>query len=444
MDSAVANVLTSSPITPATPVSQASDSGTQTNASNLVIDPSGVPVKPFVDVMAGQLKKLLFQAELKAHLKPSVAEGSDRATLLAAAETLLDSAGKGGDELLQALQLQLNPSSSTDVVNLSSKDQETQQVFANGSDPSTLGAIENLLLLMGNKPQAGDKLSTDEVAEGSGKKLPEKGGRKKDDDTLTSISKELATEQPLIAIVATASPVKTDTKPQTVTEGRSALVSDQNNALVTVAASKDLKELSEGLASKVGLQERDVKLSPLNTIDNNAPVPTIFSGLLEKQIQKSPVGEKVELNIQSHVASSQWGSGLAEKVVWMVGNQHQGADLHLNPPSLGPLEVNVKMSSDGQASLTFTTAHAEVRDALETATPKLREMLGDSGISLGNVSVNVGNFSQHQAATRDNPQNGRRNDVEDASVTEISSVSAGRSVTSVRALRDGAMVDLFA
>lgn len=93
------------------------------------------------------------------------------------------------------------------------------------------------------------------------------------------------------------------------------------------------------------------------------------------------------------VASSAWGGALGEHVVWMVGQQHQGVELHLNPAALGPLEVRLSIS-DGQANLTFATQHAPVREAIEAATPRLREMLADSGISLGSVSVNVGSFTQ--------------------------------------------------
>lgn len=99
--------------------------------------------------------------------------------------------------------------------------------------------------------------------------------------------------------------------------------------------------------------------------------------------------------IPQPVSSPAWGDTLGDRVMWMVGQQHQGAELHLNPPSLGPLEVRLSIS-DGQANLTFSTQHLPVREAIEAATPRLRDMLGESGITLGSVSVNVGSFTQQQ------------------------------------------------
>lgn len=97
--------------------------------------------------------------------------------------------------------------------------------------------------------------------------------------------------------------------------------------------------------------------------------------------------------IMHEVGTPSWGSAVGDKVVWMLGQQQQTAEIHLHPPALGPLEVRLSMS-DGQASLNFTTQHVPVREALEAATPRLREMLGESGIMLANVSVDVGGFSQ--------------------------------------------------
>jgi flagellar hook-length control protein FliK len=112
-------------------------------------------------------------------------------------------------------------------------------------------------------------------------------------------------------------------------------------------------------------------------------------------------------SISHPVASPAWGEMLGERVVWMAGQQQQTAELHLNPPSLGPLEVRVSVS-DGQANLTFSTQHMPVREAIEAATPRLREMLGESGIGLGSVSVNVGSFSQQQGAQAQQGGNGQQ------------------------------------
>jgi flagellar hook-length control protein FliK len=97
------------------------------------------------------------------------------------------------------------------------------------------------------------------------------------------------------------------------------------------------------------------------------------------------------------VGTPAWDNALSQKVVWMVGGEHQSATLTLNPPDLGPLQVVLNVSNS-MASATFTAAQPEVRQAIENAMPKLREMLGDAGIQLGQSSVNSGNPGQNNEA----------------------------------------------
>ena len=81
-----------------------------------------------------------------------------------------------------------------------------------------------------------------------------------------------------------------------------------------------------------------------------------------------------------------WDIALAQKVVWLSDEKQHSAELHVNPPHLGPL--NIKLSvDDNQTSAVFTSPHSAVREAIENALPRLREVLAESGITLGNASV---------------------------------------------------------
>ena len=91
------------------------------------------------------------------------------------------------------------------------------------------------------------------------------------------------------------------------------------------------------------------------------------------------------------VSEAGWGRAVGEQVVWHVSQNIQSANLRLNPQHLGPLEMQVQMEGD-KATLAFTSQHAQVRDALESALPRLREMFAQNGLNI--VDVNV---SQQQA-----------------------------------------------
>lgn len=137
------------------------------------------------------------------------------------------------------------------------------------------------------------------------------------------------------------------------------------------------------------------------------------------------------------VGTSGWDQAVGQKVVWMAAGAQSSASLTLNPPDLGPLHVALSMANN-QATVSFTAAQPEVRQALEAALPKLREMLGDAGIQMGQASVNAGAPQQHggHGEPRQAPRSA------DPAATAI---DAPMSATDIRAIagRQG-LIDTFA
>jgi len=93
--------------------------------------------------------------------------------------------------------------------------------------------------------------------------------------------------------------------------------------------------------------------------------------------------------------SSAWDKAVGQKVIWMVGGSMQSAELTLNPPDLGPLQIVLNVTND-QANATFISAHPDVREALEASLPKLRQMMDDAGVQLSGFSVNAEASNQEQ------------------------------------------------
>jgi len=89
------------------------------------------------------------------------------------------------------------------------------------------------------------------------------------------------------------------------------------------------------------------------------------------------------------VGSGEWGQALGRQMLHMGKAGEQVAELQLNPPGLGPLKITLSMN-DNQVQALFVSAHSSVRAAVEAALPQLRSTLADSGISLGNTSVDSG------------------------------------------------------
>lgn len=101
----------------------------------------------------------------------------------------------------------------------------------------------------------------------------------------------------------------------------------------------------------------------------------------------APVVQPVQVTINTQVSQGKWADEFSQKITWLASsNKDQTAELHLNPPQLGPVDVVIKVSGD-QATALFTSPHAAVRDAIEQAMPRLRDMMADNGIMLGNATV---------------------------------------------------------
>ncbi len=91
-------------------------------------------------------------------------------------------------------------------------------------------------------------------------------------------------------------------------------------------------------------------------------------------------------SISTPVQHPQWNQSLGQNVQWMVNQNIQQAEIKLNPPDLGMLDIRITVNND-QASVHFTAPNSAVRDAIESAMPRLREMLEQSGISLADANV---------------------------------------------------------
>jgi flagellar hook-length control protein FliK len=99
------------------------------------------------------------------------------------------------------------------------------------------------------------------------------------------------------------------------------------------------------------------------------------------------------------VGTAAWNQALGEKIVWMAAGTQQSATLTLNPPNLGPLQVVLNVTNE-QATASFFSAQPEVRQALEAAFPRLREMMNEAGIQLGQATVSADTPQQNPTPDR--------------------------------------------
>jgi len=116
------------------------------------------------------------------------------------------------------------------------------------------------------------------------------------------------------------------------------------------------------------------------------PLPVAGQQSLNNTLPPQLAANLLDMGVPQQVGAKGWGGAIADRLMWMVQGEQQFAKLRLNPPNLGPLEVRVSVSQD-QTSVAFLSQHAAVREALEAALPRLREMFDQQSLDLVRADV---------------------------------------------------------
>jgi len=104
----------------------------------------------------------------------------------------------------------------------------------------------------------------------------------------------------------------------------------------------------------------------------------------------------VTATVHAPLQSPAFPEEAAQRMTWLVKNGVESASLRVTPPDMGPIEIRIRLTQD-EATIAFAVTQPESGRAIEDAMPRLREMLLESGISLGHTSVESGNGGQFAA-----------------------------------------------
>lgn len=112
----------------------------------------------------------------------------------------------------------------------------------------------------------------------------------------------------------------------------------------------------------------------------------------------------LQLPVATPTGREAWAEDVGNQVRWMLGRAESKAELVLTPPNMGKLEVSITLNGD-QTTAQFVASSQAARDALEQALPRLREILQQAGISLGQTNVST---SGEQGAGGEGSERGGR------------------------------------
>ncbi|WP_096084557.1 flagellar hook-length control protein FliK [Agaribacterium haliotis] len=93
---------------------------------------------------------------------------------------------------------------------------------------------------------------------------------------------------------------------------------------------------------------------------------------------------KSSLNLS--FSAPRWNEALGQQVVQLAAKNLNFAEIQLDPPELGPLQVRVQLQHD-QAAVSFSAQSSAVREQLEQGQARLREIFAAEGFDLVDVDV---------------------------------------------------------
>lgn len=164
---------------------------------------------------------------------------------------------------------------------------------------------------------------------------------------------------------------------------------DLENQLTELKANNSLKLNNSINAAAISQRVLASDLA-LDATNQDISINNIGTNLRSAQIDSVNLPE-----IKTPVSSPDWGPALNQRITWMVANSLQNANITVNPPNLGPLEINIQ-TDQNKTNVQFIVSSSEVRQAIQDAIPSLGKMLESSGLQLGQADINSRSYSQNR------------------------------------------------
>ena len=199
---------------------------------------------------------------------------------------------------------------------------------------------------------------------------------------------------------------------------------EQDRTLVTALPDTPVEQPASGKILDIARPDRQPDMQPANNIRTEVPAMT------------------------REINHPRWQQDFAERIQWMHGKSLSAAEIRLNPQHLGPVSVRIDVNQEQQAAITFSASNAAVREAIDAAMPRLREMLNTQQLHLIQADVTQQSFSDHRQSqdfsqarqeqhSADNPGSGHDASGSDKATglseeIEMSRAIAGQGLLSVR------------
>ncbi len=154
--------------------------------------------------------------------------------------------------------------------------------------------------------------------------------------------------------------------------------------------------VDEGL----NITDRLAVLSSLSEkVEGSTDTRQLFQQSVSTQYQMETTA-RTQIPVNIRFGQPQWATAIAERTAMIASQNIQFAELQLDPPELGPLQVKVSIHQD-QASVSFVSANQAVRESVDQSIIKLKELFEEQGLDLVDVDVSDHSFNGQEPEAQD-------------------------------------------
>ncbi|MGB1198202.1 MAG: flagellar hook-length control protein FliK [Thalassotalea sp.] len=200
-------------------------------------------------------------------------------------------------------------------------------------------------------------------------------------------------------------------------------------------------ELKQALATP--LSKENTAFKPVDTNLHHNIHSTSFvraeeqaaAQVIEKSVNDTvdAMTQKKTLNVHNETIAiyrKDFNEAVKDKVMLMINQKLQQVEIRLDPPELGSLYVKVNLQNE-QAAVSFIVQNQQAKDALDQSMAKLKDMLAQSGVDVGeaNVEQQQQQTNHEQAEPNSNSHNSRNLSEQEDTQSLVASANLYKSST---------------
>lgn len=161
--------------------------------------------------------------------------------------------------------------------------------------------------------------------------------------------------------------------------------------------------LKKSFQETAGIQMKE----PSVTTPALASQPVSMTQLPQSSSQLPTALQSLQMSSQSPV--SEWGDALGERVSFLINNKLNSAEIRIDPPHLGKLDIQIQVKDDN-AVVVINTQNAQAKELIDTASVRLKEFLQEAGYNSVDVNVSHQEQSMGQDGFAEQGQSGSGDD----------------------------------